>query len=191
MSARNSPSRLSSLVVTKFNVHDGVLAPNTDVLSTRPGLGLTGPIPPTSPHGGKTSSLSSLVSGLGAPGGGDPSIVPWLGFVQLSMLGSFSSHQADPTSSSCLSVIPTPPSRDPENSSWLLLRPGPILPIWPSQFSQRSPGLLFSPVLGMTLFPRKFKLYELLDPFLVLAESVGLWVLSPSLVLIPLKVLPN
>lgn len=46
----------------------------------------------------RTFSLSSLTSGLAVPGVGDPSIMPWLGFVQLSVLDSFSSCQADPTS---------------------------------------------------------------------------------------------
>ena len=36
--------------------------------------------------GGRTFSVRSLMSGLGVPGGGDPSIVPRLGFAQLSVL---------------------------------------------------------------------------------------------------------
>lgn len=80
------------------NIRDGVLAPNPGDLSARPGLGFMGQSHPPARLGGRTFSLSSLMSGLAVPGVGDPSIVPWLGFVQLSVLDSFSSCQADPTS---------------------------------------------------------------------------------------------
>lgn len=58
----NSPYRLSSLVVTKFwaaNVHDGVLAPNTDDLPAGPGWGLPGTVPPYQPTWVVGPSLSA------------------------------------------------------------------------------------------------------------------------------------
>lgn len=65
------------------------------------------------------------MSGHGVAGGGDPSIVSWLGFVELSTLDSFSSCQTDPMISFRLSRIPNLPSRDLEQNyffhSWLLL----------------------------------------------------------------------
>ena len=58
-------------------------------------------------------------------------------------------------SSFCLSMVPALLSRDWEQSesfpSWLLLRPGPIFPIWPSQFRGRPPALL--PDAGYDSFP--------------------------------------
>lgn len=45
------------------------------------------------------SQPPALLNGLGVPGGGKANMVPWLGFAQLSVLDSFFSCQADPTSS--------------------------------------------------------------------------------------------
>lgn len=87
VSTWNSPYRLSSLVVTKFwaaNVHNGVLVLTQMICLPGQDGGSLGPSHLPAHMGGGTFSLSSLVSGLGVPRGRDPSIVPWLGFVQLS-----------------------------------------------------------------------------------------------------------
>lgn len=103
------------------------------------------------------------MSGHGVPGDGDPSIVPWLGFVELSTLDSFSSCQTDPMTSFCLSMIPNLPSRDSEQNeffhSWLLLFKAWYYAPKMAQPVQTEVSWAIFPVLDMALFLTELKVH--------------------------------